>query len=194
VEVLQSLTIRNVAANLDLAYARQSQHQGESGLNRVKQLAPDIHYYAGDWSNMEGLLSVFNPELLNEVGPDSGDGVCQVGGESLQEGLAESMVEKHNDSNTDQALKKRHARKLSSSRACERAIDDVDASEGGYDIILMSETVYSIAALPKLYALVKKVLFPFSHYIFRCIHTSYICIYVYVHTYTYILMYIYKYV
>jgi hypothetical protein len=146
----------------------------------MKQLAPDIHYYAGDWSKMEGFLSVFNPELLNEIGPDSHDGVCQVGGESLQEGSAESTVEKHNDSNMDRGLKKRHARKLSSSRACERAIDDVDASEGGYDIILMSETVYSIATLPKLYALVKKVLFPFSHNIYFDVFIQ-----TYIHTYAY---------
>lgn len=48
------------------------------------------------------------------------------------------------------------ARKLSGSRACERGHTN-SAQEGGYDIVLMSETVYSLASLPKLYELLKKV-------------------------------------
>lgn len=50
----------------------------------------------------------------------------------------------------------RLARKLSGSQACDRGHTNT-AQEGGYDIILMSETVYSLASLPKLYELIKKV-------------------------------------
>jgi hypothetical protein len=55
----------------------------------------------------------------------------------------------------------RAGRRMSGSRACERGNSD-SAQEGGYDIILMSDTVYSMASLPKLYGLIKKVLLKFS--------------------------------
>ena len=135
-------------------------HQGECGQapNKAKQLTPDIHYYAGDWSQMDSLLSIFDPGPLDEIGISKGtqNGVSQEA-ECLQEGSNQDVIEKHDSTNPNTSLPKRHVRKLSSSRACERATDDAGALEGGYDVILMSETVYSVAALPKLYALIMKV-------------------------------------
>jgi hypothetical protein len=48
-------------------------------------------------------------------------------------------------------------RKLSGSRACERG-NDMDPLEGGYDIILKIETVYSLVSMRNLYGLIKKCL------------------------------------
>lgn len=50
----------------------------------------------------------------------------------------------------------RRSRKLSGSRAWERA-NDADNGEGGYDVILLTELPYSVPSLKKLYGLIKKV-------------------------------------
>lgn len=50
----------------------------------------------------------------------------------------------------------RRSRKLSGSRAWERA-SETDQGEVGYDIILMTDIPYSLTSLKKLYALIKKV-------------------------------------
>lgn len=57
------------------------------------------------------------------------------------------------------------SRKLSGSRAWERA-SEADQGEGGYDVILMAEIPYSLLALKKLCALLKKVRF-----LFPCLRT-----------------------
>ncbi|KAF4363313.1 hypothetical protein G4B88_011710 [Cannabis sativa] len=53
----------------------------------------------------------------------------------------------------------RRSRKLSGSRAWERA-NERDQGEGGYDIILMTDIPYSSTALKKLYVVIKKCLRP----------------------------------
>ncbi|CAM6048344.1 unnamed protein product [Sphagnum compactum] len=92
-EVLRNLTIHNVNANLEKAKSELAKlnSDGATANNKRISIAPDLHYYAGDWGEVHTLLS--------------GKG-------------------------------------------------------GGYDIILMSETVYSMASLPKLYELIKKCLQP----------------------------------
>lgn len=160
-EVLRSLTIRNVEANLE---------QARGGLVRVNSVSsdgfaankgliatPDIHYFAGDWSDVHDVLSVvrcaspgngdhgnvgtfdfmFNESDLYEPEPESSNN-------EVKSGLSRT------------SSRNRLARKLSGSQACERGHTNT-AQEGGYDIIVMSETVYSLASLPKLYELIKKV-------------------------------------
>jgi len=122
---------------------------------------PDIHYFAGDWSDVHDVLSVvrcaspgngdngnvgafdfmFNESDLYEPVPESGNNEVKSGGLSRT------------------SSRNRLARKLSGSQACERGHTNT-AQEGGYDIIVMSETVYSLASLPKLYELIKKCIRP----------------------------------
>lgn len=51
----------------------------------------------------------------------------------------------------------RRSRKLSGSRAWERANETDQGGECGYDVILMTEIPYSVTSLKKLYSLIKKV-------------------------------------
>ena len=51
----------------------------------------------------------------------------------------------------------RRSRKLSGSRAWERANGSDQGGECGYDVILMTEIPYSVTSLKKLYSLIKKV-------------------------------------
>ena len=64
----------------------------------------------------------------------------------------------HDGSLTGHEFSSRRSRKLSGSRAWERA-SEMDSGEGGYDVILMTEIPYSVTSLKKLYALIKKVSF-----------------------------------
>lgn len=63
---------------------------------------------------------------------------------------------------TGQESTSRRSRKLSGSRAWERANEN-DQCEGGYDVILMTDIPYSATSLKKLYALMKKVSFFVSY-------------------------------
>ncbi|KAG0623057.1 hypothetical protein M758_3G145900 [Ceratodon purpureus] len=163
-EVLRNLTIKNVQANLEQARGGLVRINSVSSdgiaANKGLVVAPDIHYYAGDWSDVHDVLSVvrcgsagsgdnedgafnfrFNESDLYEPMPESGDNEIKSGGLSRT------------------GSKNRLARKLSGSQACERGHTNT-TQEGGYDIILMSETVYSLASLPKLYELIKKCIRP----------------------------------
>lgn len=66
------------------------------------------------------------------------------------------VAENNSDCTTCTPKAKVRSRSHSGSRACDRATDNGEG-EGGYDIILMSETVYNLSSLPKLYSLIKKV-------------------------------------
>ncbi|XP_058102402.1 uncharacterized protein LOC131246364 isoform X2 [Magnolia sinica] len=149
-ETVRCTTIPNVLANLEQARDKQSR-QPESPLTPSRQaLAPDVHFYAGDWEELHTVLSVVRTDGF-EVTPgmslsfseeDFNDG-C-----SSQDGSAIGH---------DSSL--RRSRKLSGSRAWERA-SETDPDDGGYDVILMTEIPYSGTSLRKLYALIKKCLRP----------------------------------
>ncbi|KAI5074870.1 hypothetical protein GOP47_0010831 [Adiantum capillus-veneris] len=160
VEVLRSLTIPNVNANLEMARSRQS-YGSDSGQppTKAKQLSPDVHFYAGDWEDMSNFLSVVWSEPDEQAVEDMGKGDL-LEGDSLQENLIQDTSGKHDNSKPSKKFIKKHTRKLSGSRACEKGTDDAGILEGGYDIILMSETVYSMSSLPRLLALIKKCLRP----------------------------------
>ena len=145
-ETVRCTTIPNVLANLEQARDRQSR-QPEIPLTPSRQaLAPEVHFYAGDWQELHTVLSVLRRDGFETPGlrlsfseDDFMDG-C-----SSQDGSAIG----HDPSS-------RRSRKLSGSRAWERA-NESDPGEGGYDVILMTEIHYSVTSLRKLYALIKKV-------------------------------------
>eukprot|EP01018_Ginkgo_biloba_P032653 Gb_16138 [translate_table: standard] len=158
-EVLRYLTIPNVYANLQHARERHGRHcDGPVTPTRSTTLSPDVHFYAGDWGELHTVLSV--------VGPDQLDTTCEINFSFSEDDFLD-RCNNHNGSGDNQETQRdsnqsqqvRRTRKLSGSRACERA-SDTDPSEGGYDIILMAETVYSQASMRKLYDLIKKCLRP----------------------------------
>eukprot|EP00250_Pteridium_aquilinum_P000884 c11065_g1_i1 orf=288-1379(+) len=160
VEVLKNLTIPNVAANLEHT---QSQHAplndaGQVAAKTSQQLRPELHYYAGDWSGMDSVLSLARR--------DDTDSTCECDDiEASRRSEGDSTASSIRQGESDASVRKScgslttSKRMLSGSRACERG--NVSGSlEGGYDIILMSETVYAAISLPKLYNLIMKCLRP----------------------------------
>lgn len=158
-EVLRCLTIPNVYVNLQNARERLGRHcDGPVTPTRTTTLSPDVHFYAGDWGDMHTLLSVVGQDHL---------GACDINLNFSEDDLFLDRSLSNNSSGVNQEtqIDSSHGqqitrtRKLSGSRACERA-NDMDPSEGGYDIILMAETVYSLVSMRKLYGLIKKCLRP----------------------------------
>lgn len=161
VEVLRSLTIPNVTSNMEFARSRQAR-LSDAGQATAKssQLSPELRFYSGDWADLDTILSIVRPDEADTT--DVGD--ARIFDFSLlperylaidstwQDCSKENLHQSRND-----VLKTR--RKLSGSPACEKG-NKTGALEGGYDIILMSETVYSVLSLPKLYTLMKKCLRP----------------------------------
>jgi hypothetical protein len=97
------------------------------------QVELEVRYYAGNWGEMERMLSVVRLEGTTRTftsDDDELDGECVITKRKLQSGA----------------------------RACERG-DPTRISEGGYDVILMSETVNAFDSLPALYNLILKVQF-----------------------------------
>ncbi|KAL6342633.1 hypothetical protein AAG906_012497 [Vitis piasezkii] len=149
-EAIRCTTIPNVLANLEQARDKQSR-QPESPLTPSRQtLAPVVHFYAGDWEELPTVLSIVRTE-----------------GSEVPTGMSLSFSEEdfmdgcssHDGSLTGHEFSSRRSRKLSGSRAWERA-SEMDSGEGGYDVILMTEIPYSVTSLKKLYALIKKCLRP----------------------------------
>uniref|UniRef100_A0A2N9EMC9 Uncharacterized protein n=1 Tax=Fagus sylvatica TaxID=28930 RepID=A0A2N9EMC9_FAGSY len=149
-ETIRCTTIPNVLANLEQARDKQSRHP-ESPLTPSRQtLAPSVHFFAGDWEELPTVLSVVKSEgcevttgmSLSFSEEDFMDGCSSVDG-----------------SITGQESSSRRSRKLSGSRAWERA-SEIDQGEGGYDVILMTDIPYSVTSLKKLYALIKKCVRP----------------------------------
>ncbi|KAJ7516512.1 hypothetical protein O6H91_22G060900 [Diphasiastrum complanatum] len=162
-EVLRNVTIPNVNANLEYARARLPRQNGSLTPTRSSSLAPELHFYAGDWSNVHTVLSVLGVDLLEATENEKNDYFSFSDSDySLSSTYQGSPFSSQSDlvgqeSNGD---KPHRSRRRSGSRACHRSTD-TDAWEGGYDIILMSDTVYSVASLPKLYSLIKKCLRPY---------------------------------
>lgn len=159
-ETIRCATIPNVLANLEQARERQSR-QPESSLTPSRQtLAPSVHFYAGDWEELPTVLSV----VRNDVSEVTTGMSLSFSEEDFMDGCSSQ-----DGSIIGQDFSSRRSRKLSGSRAWERA-SEADQGEGGYDVILLTEIPYSVTSLKKLYLLIKKVSFLLS-YIFtmrRC--------------------------
>lgn len=149
-ETIRCNTIPNVLANLEQARDRQSR-QLESPLTPSRQtLAPTVHFYAGDFEELPTVLSV----VRNDVSEMTTGMNLSFSEEDFNDGCSSQ-----DGSAIVQEFPSRRSRKLSGSRAWERA-NETDQGEGGYDIILMTDIPYSVSSLKKLYALLKKCLRP----------------------------------
>ncbi|KAI4338849.1 hypothetical protein MLD38_023857 [Melastoma candidum] len=149
-EIIRCTTIPNVLIALEQVRDWQSR-QPESPLTPSRQSQiPSVHFYAGDWDELHGVLSIVRVENF-EV--NMGINFCFSEEESVDgcSSLEGSIV--------GQDFSLRRSRKLSGSRAWERA-SEADKGDGGYDVVLMAELPYSLASLKKLYALLKKCLRP----------------------------------
>lgn len=149
-EAIRCTTIPNVLANLEQARDRQSR-QLESPLTPSRQqLAPDVHFYAGDWAELHTVLSV--------VQVDSSDVAAAMSLSFSEEDLMDGCSSQ-DGSIIGYEAPSRRSRKLSGSRAWERA-SEADQGDEGYDIILITEISYSASSLKKLYRLITKCLRP----------------------------------
>ncbi|KAK9068694.1 hypothetical protein SSX86_012809 [Deinandra increscens subsp. villosa] len=148
-ETIRCTTIPNVMANLEQARERQSQ-QHESPLTPSRQmLSPIVHFYAGEWEELSGVLSVVKNNVP-EVSPTMNL--------SFSEEDFMDAYSSHDGSINGHESSSRQSRRLSGSRVWERA-NDTDIG-GGYDVILMTVIPHSVTSLKKLYALIKKCLKP----------------------------------
>lgn len=159
-EVLRCLTIPNVTLNLERACRQQACHTDNAVIpTEATALTPDIHFYAGDWGELHTLLSV--------VATDEVDLAGKVEKNLLEEDVLPDGSGSQDASSANQEIPEssnqieqvRCPRRHSEHHACKQARDS-DISEGGYDIILMAETVYSISSFQKLYGIIKKCLRP----------------------------------
>ncbi|OVA04599.1 hypothetical protein BVC80_1713g29 [Macleaya cordata] len=149
-ETVRCTTIPNVLANLEQARDRQSR-QPESPITPSRQaLAPEVHFYAGDWEELDTVLSIVKKDCGEIM---TGMSQC-FSEEDFMDGCSSQ-----DGSILGQESSSRRSRKLSGSRAWERA-NESDPGEGGYDVILMTEIHHSVTSLKKLYALIKKCLRP----------------------------------
>ncbi|XP_031265663.1 histidine protein methyltransferase 1 homolog isoform X2 [Pistacia vera] len=149
-ETIRCTTIPNVLANLEQARDRQSR-QPEGPLTPSRQtLAPTVHFYAGDWEELPTVLSVIRSDVSEMTTGMS----LSFSEEDFMDGCSSQ-----DGSIIGQDISSRRSRKLSGSRAWERA-SEADQGEGGYDVILMTEIPYSVTSLKKLYSLIKKCLRP----------------------------------
>jgi len=146
-ETIRCRTIPNVLANLEQARDRQNR-PSESPVTPSRQLlAPNVHFYAGEWDELPTILSVVQapaaPTNLSFSEDDFMDGCSSHDGSSV----------------VGHDYCPRRSRKLSGSRAWERA-SETDQADGGYDVILISDVPYAVNSLKKLYALISKCLRP----------------------------------
>lgn len=149
-ETIRRTTIPNVMSNLEQERDKQSK-QPESPLTPSRQiLSPTVHFYAGEWEELPGVLSVVEKNVL-EASPvmnlsfseDDFIGRCSY---SSHDGGSSIMGQEHS------------SRKSTGSRVWERA-NESDVG-GGYDVILMTDIPHSGTSLKKLYTLIKKCLKP----------------------------------
>uniref|UniRef100_A0ACD5UST4 Uncharacterized protein n=1 Tax=Avena sativa TaxID=4498 RepID=A0ACD5UST4_AVESA len=144
-ETIRCRTMPNVLANLEQARDRQNR-PSESPVTPSRQLlAPIVHFYAGEWDELPTILSVVPttapPTNLSFSEDDFMDGSSSYDGSSIV------------------GQDPRRSRKLSGSRAWERATE-TDPADGGYDVILIPEIPNAVNSLRKIYALVTKCLRP----------------------------------
>ncbi|VVB03234.1 unnamed protein product [Arabis nemorensis] len=152
-ETIRCTTIPNVLANLDQARDRQIR-QPESPLTPSRQaVSASVHFYAGEWEELPTVLSIIRADVLEPANQ----------GMSLsfsEEDFMDGCSSQDGSITGQQDFSSRRSRKLSGSRAWERANETDQGGECGYDVILMTEIPYSVTSLKKLYSLIKKCLRP----------------------------------
>ncbi|CAN6448724.1 unnamed protein product [Victoria cruziana] len=164
-ETIRCVTIPNVLANLEQARDRQSR-QPESPLTPTRfSVSPDVHFYAGEWDELHTVLSVVKKDVY--------DIPMNMSLSFSEEDFLDGCSSQDGSALAPDSSSARRSRKLSGSRAWERATD-IDPSEGGYDIILMKDIPYSLTSLRKLYGLIKKCLRPPYGVMFIAAKKSYV--------------------
>ncbi|KAI4370404.1 hypothetical protein MLD38_018759 [Melastoma candidum] len=149
-EIIRCTTIPNVLIALEQVRDWQSR-QPETPLTPSRQaLSPSVHFYAGDWDELHSVLSIVRNDSFEA---NAGLNFCFSEEESVD------GCSSHEGSIVGHDFSSRRSRKLSGSRAWERA-SEADKGEGGYDVVLMADLPYSPASLKKLYPLLKKCLRP----------------------------------
>ncbi|XP_047333189.1 uncharacterized protein LOC124936714 [Impatiens glandulifera] len=149
-ENIRCTTIPNVMANLEQARERQSR-QPESPLTPSRQnLTPTVHFFAGGWEELPTVLSVVRNESYE---------VPTAPSLSFSEEDFMDACSSQDGSIVANESSSRRSRKLSRSRAWERACE-TDQDEDGYDVMLMTEIPCSLTSLKKIYVLIKKCLKP----------------------------------
>ncbi|KAG7570299.1 S-adenosyl-L-methionine-dependent methyltransferase [Arabidopsis thaliana x Arabidopsis arenosa] len=152
-ETIRCTTIPNVLANLEQARDRQSR-QPESPLTPSRQaISASVRFYAGEWEELSTVLSIIRTDVFEPAIPTMNLSFSEedfMDGCSSQDGSITGQ----------QDFSSRRSRKLSGSRAWERANETDQGGECGYDVILMTEIPYSVTSLKKLYSLIKKCLRP----------------------------------
>ncbi|KAJ4866140.1 S-adenosyl-L-methionine-dependent methyltransferases superfamily protein [Raphanus sativus] len=152
-ETLRCTTIPNVLANLDQARDRQSR-QPEVLLTPSRQaVSASVRFFAGEWEELPTVLSIIRTDVLEPANPGMNLSFSEedfMDGCSSQDGSITGQPD----------FSSRRSRKLSGSRAWERANETEQGGECGYDVILMTEIPYSVTSLKKLYSLIKKCLRP----------------------------------
>jgi hypothetical protein len=156
-DVLRTVTVPNVAANVEQARLTQSskEEKADQTIRRTTSSLvqdPNIHYFAGDWGEVSSLLSVTGSGYGSDCSAEEELTLASIGQIERRLSAPNGQMERRNSRDGQPPLPRKRS---SNSRAFERAL--YDGPEGGYDIILMSETVYSLKTLPKLYTLVKQV-------------------------------------
>ncbi|CAF2123838.1 hypothetical protein BRARA_C02196 [Brassica rapa] len=152
-ETVRCTTIPNVLANLDQARDRQSR-QPEVLLTPSRQaVSSSVRFFAGEWEELPTVLSIIRTDVVEPVNQGMNLSFSEedfMDGCSSQEGSITGQPD----------FSSRRSRKLSGSRAWERANETEQGGECGYDVILMTEIPYSVTSLKKLYSLIKKCLRP----------------------------------
>ncbi|KAG6742501.1 hypothetical protein POTOM_053373 [Populus tomentosa] len=111
-----------------------------------QMLAPSVHFYAGEWEELPTVLSIVRSDTFEVTTGMS----LSFSEEDFMDGCSSQ-----DGSIIGQETSSRRSRKLSGSRAWERA-SETGHGEGGYDVILMTDISHSVSSLKKLYALIKK--------------------------------------
>jgi len=167
-ETIRCTTIPNVLANLEQARDRQIRQPESPLLTPSRQsLTPAVHFYAGDWEELPTVLSAMRSDTEFDVPTATSLSFSE---EDFMDACSsqDGSIVGHGSSSS------RRSRKLSRSRAWERASETEQGEEGGYDVILMTDTPYSLSSLKKLYALIKKCLRPPYGVVFLATKRTYV--------------------
>ncbi|CAH8374065.1 unnamed protein product [Eruca vesicaria subsp. sativa] len=152
-ETIRCTTIPNVLANLDQARDRQSR-QPEPHTPSRQAVSASVRFYAGEWEELPTVLSIIRTDVFEPAANQA------MSLSFSEEDFNDGCSSQDGSITGQQDFFLRRSRKLSGSRAWERANETDQGGECGYDVILMTEIPYSVTSLKKLYSLIKKCLRP----------------------------------
>ncbi|KAH7422783.1 hypothetical protein KP509_12G025400 [Ceratopteris richardii] len=161
-EMLKNVTISNVHANLEHSQSRCARLNGcrRMMVKKRRELGVEIRYYAGDWSHMDSVLSLARQGYADSAYDGSHLYLSHPNGESSLTNSRnvdyDEVICTSSHGQTSGGRESASGSTKYGSRAWESSHSSANL-EAGYDVILMSETVYTAQSLPKLYGLIIKV-------------------------------------